>query len=316
MPNADNKLSKKITISILGFGNVGKFIGSQLLRYPELEIMLNLVDPDESVVGAVEDLRHAAQLAPNFEIAYNSQDLLNDSDFIFHCAGASVPKGQSRLVTCKASIDITEKIFQNYSPKKQPIIIVLANPVEVIAHVTQKITALPAEKVIGTGTLLDSIRLNYLIKREFSHFKSVNTVVLGEHGSSAFLSRSLSTINGENISKHLSNHQIDDLMQKVKSSAEEIKQTQKATIYGVGNCAIEIFETMVFEKSKKLALSCRVPESFSAVLQNSALYLSFYCELDRTGTRAILPKQSAVDEIEAFKRSSDLLLPCFPKSYL
>ncbi|MFK7786443.1 MAG: hypothetical protein AB8B56_15085 [Crocinitomicaceae bacterium] len=101
-------------ISILGFGNIGKLICALLLPYKDHRFAINIIDVDDSVIGAITDMKHGEKLFPNHSISFNDQSLLDGSDFIFHCAGASVPKGKSRLYTCEQSVKITEAVFRDF----------------------------------------------------------------------------------------------------------------------------------------------------------------------------------------------------------
>jgi len=91
--------SRRIQISIVGLGNVGKFIAGALLSLEEVKLEVNIMDPHTDVVGAVYDLEHAAAIKGLHRFYFNSRDRFLNADFIFHCAGTPVPKGASRLVT-------------------------------------------------------------------------------------------------------------------------------------------------------------------------------------------------------------------------
>ncbi len=306
----------EMTVSIIGFGNIGKFISGLLFANKEHKIQLNVIDTDWQVYGAVLDMEQGIELFPNQRIAYNSETLLNQSDFIFHCAGASVPKGKSRLVTCQKSIEITQAIFKNYRPKTEAFIIVVANPVEIITFITQRVTSLPQSHVIGTGTFLDSIRMNHAIRTTNPAVKAPNAILLGEHGTTVFLSEQLSTIDELPISHFYEKDSIEELMNKVKASAEEIKKTQEATIYGVSYCAIQIFEALLNEKVMHAPVSTFVPESINAELQKTPISLSLYSQLNKSGAQAFDEYVPNEHELEALNKSVNLITPFIPKQYL
>lgn len=306
----------ELTVSIIGFGNIGKFISGILLSSIEHGLHLNIVDTDWHVHGAILDMEHGSQLYSNKSISYNSEDLMNQSDFIFHCAGASVPRGKSRLVTCQNSIEITEAVFKKFKSSKEPFIIVVSNPVEIISFITQRITALPNHKVVGTGTFLDSIRMDHIIKKTNENISSVNSVLLGEHGTTVFLSEQLSTVNGQPFSSVFDEDSIEELMNTVKASAEEIKETQKATIYGVSYCAIRIFETLLVDQKVKIPVSTYIPEHLFVSLGNSPVWLSLMSEINSDGVfsdESYIPNNS---ELQQLKKSIRLIEPCIPKKYL
>ena len=305
-----------LTVSIIGMGNIGKVICVLLSQKKDHIFTLNIVDTSPNVEGAILDFQHGQHLFQPHHITYNSTEILTNSDFIFHCAGASVPKGQSRLSTSGASIEITEQIFTGFHPKKEPKIIVVSNPVEIISTITHKLTGLPADCIVGTGTFLDSIRMDYYLKRKFSFVKSVKSVLLGEHGSSVFISRILSSINGKLIDQVLSAEEIDEIFEEVKQAANEIKRTQNATIYGVSYCALHIFDALLAKSVTHIPVSMRVPDWLRNEIHSSSLFLSLYADMDAEGVR---PNENYIpdsEELRLLQLAVDSLIPFLPKPYL
>lgn len=309
------ELNMELVITILGFGNIGKFISTMLLTKREHRFHINIVDTDKDVIGAIMDLEHGAELYANHQISFNSDELFNQSDFIFHCAGASVPKGKSRLVTCQASIEITEAIFHGFQPAKEPFIIVVANPVEIITYVTQKVTGLPKQNVVGTGTFLDSIRLNHLIKKRYQEVSTVDAILLGEHGASAFLSEQLSTVNDLPFSKVFESATIAQLMVTVKAAAYEIKKTQKATIYGVGCCAVNIFEALISQQERYLPVSTYLPEGFREFTGNNNVFISLPCKVNNKGVFPNEDYQPDQEEWGYIEKSHEVITSFLPPYY-
>lgn len=306
----------ELVISIVGFGNIGKLVCALLLPMKDHHFTINIVDVDDTVKGAITDMKHGKQLFPNHRILFNDQSILNDSDFIFHCAGASVPKGKSRLYTCQQSIEITETIFSDFKPTKTPFIIVVANPVEIISLVTHKLTGLPSDHVIGTGTFLDSIRMDQIVSENNPELSDVKAVLLGEHGSAAFLSSQLSTVKGDRFVDHFDESTLSEYMDLVKRSAEEIKSTQDATIYGVSYCAINIFEMLLSNEGGVRPVSTLIPEYLKAEIGGADVYLSLNSRIDKNGARPLDSYQPDEREMELLKNSYELILPCIPKKYL
>ena len=305
-----------MVISIVGFGNIGKLICALLLPYKEHQFTINIVDIDPNIKGAVLDFEHGRQLYLNHTIATNSEFLLNNSDFIFHCAGASVPPGKSRLFTCNQSIEITESIFKNFKPIKTPFIIVVANPLDIISTVTYKITGLPQSHIIGTGTFLDSIRMNQIVAKINPNISSIDSILLGEHGTTVFLSEQLSTIENQPFSKVFDSHEIKRFMDLVKASASEIKATQAATIYGVSYCAINIFELLLSEQSENRPVSTLIPDELKQQLGGANIFLSLPCNINKLGAFTSTDYKPNDSELASLKNSVDLLLPLIPEKYL
>jgi L-lactate dehydrogenase len=306
----------ELIVTIIGFGNVGKTVAALLLPYKNYEFQINIMDTDKNVSGALLDFEHGAQLYDHHQVLYNNTELFNQSDFIFHCAGASVPKGYSRIVTSQTSIDITETIFKNFTPQKEPFIIVIANPVEIISYITQKITRLPKQNIIGTGTLIDSIRMNHFVKQTHRNIYYANAILLGEHGSTAFLSKQLSDVNGQSFQKIFNDSTLNYHLKTVHGSAEKIKETQNATIYGVSYCAIQIFESLLSEKGVNLPISTFIPKQLSTLIGYSDIYLSLYSEINHTGAHPVDNYHPNQYEIDCLKKSCYLIRSSIPLQYI
>lgn len=305
----------ELVVSVIGFGNVGKLIGGLLLHNAQQRFLINIIDTDINVAGAVLDFEHGAELYSNHQVSFNSAALLNQSDFIFHCAGASVPKGQSRLVTAKASIAITEAVFTGFKPMKNPFVVVVANPVEVISAVTQMVTGLPKQNVIGTGTFLDSMRMNHTVKKLKSEKLKVEAVLLGEHGASAYLSEQLSSINGGPFKQIFNETEIEELMNIVRGSASKIKETQEACIYGVSYCAIKIFEALLSKEGMCIPVSTFIPQSLGQLLGSTNAYLSLYAQVNNSGAHPIEAYEPGSVELQYLMNSVDVISRCMPSKY-
>ena len=303
----------KRILSIVGFGNIGKAVCAQLLSRNEA-FVINIMDPNPNVAGAVLDFQHGVQLYPQHTISFNDHEQFNQSEFIFHCAGAPVPKGKSRLDTCQESIHMTEAIFKDYQPEIEPYIIVVSNPVDIIAYITLKITGLPAKNIVGTGTFLDTIRMNYNMRKRLNSSSSVDAILLGEHGNSVFVSESLSKINGESLLTKFNATEIDEILEEVKQAAAEIKTTQAATIYGVTYCAMRLFEALTSEQDLFFPVSAQVPGDLREKIASKDIYLSFYSCVNRNGVFPVELKMTET-EIEGFRKAAGELLPCIPEKY-
>lgn len=306
----------EFVVTIIGFGNIGRIIGSLLLMNKDFSFIIHIMESNEQVSGAIMDFQQGAQLYENHQVVCNREEVLNTSDFIFHCAGASVPKGKSRFVICQESVAITEAIFKNFHPTKKPFIIVVANPVEVISFITQKITGLPKENIIGTGTFLDSMRMNYAVNQMDRHISSVNAILLGEHGKTVFLSEQLSTVNEMPFHTFFEKDTLDKLMKLVKNSAKQIKETQKSTIYGVGFCAMQIFDSLLSLNGKRLPVSTFIPENLRPILGDSDIYLSLLSHLSTNGSHPMENYFPNKNEVKYLKKSMNLIKSNIPRKYV
>lgn len=276
--------NSQIVISIIGFGNVGRSILSQLLNHADRDFCINVIEPDESGYGSFLDLSHASYINWQHQVVWNSRELLKESRFIFHCAGATIPLNSTRLSIVRESVKITESIFKDFRSNVKPIIIVMANPVDIISYLTYKLTGLDSSQIVGTGTFLDSIRMNYYVQQALKDDKpKVNAVLLGEHGESIVLAKSQSTINQQPLSKYLNDIEIETCFHQMKNAAQTIKETQGATYYAVAGCAVAILKETLAPSKSKLPLSIFLSSDQQQLFQCDPFFMSLPSQITAKG---------------------------------
>lgn len=275
------------TISIIGFGNVGRNIAHILINTPDCRFTINIMDPGPNVRGSILDLGQATFLKQNQSITENSIELFNASDFIFYSAGFGVPPGGSRSDLSQRNCDLVDEIFKDYKPTVDAKIIAITNPVDNVAHRIYQATGLDASKVIGTGTLLDSIRMNYFlsqIKPELSNFQSV---LLGEHGPSIVVANSLSKVGDLKLDQCFTQSEIELALQQTITAASVIKETQGASIYAIADCSVYIMRQMIFDTNVILPLGGLIPEFFHKKIDCKDIYLSLPSVLNKDGMKIL-----------------------------
>lgn len=305
-----------LIVTIIGFGNVGKQVCSNLLDIKEHSLIINVLDVSDTVEGAVIDLQHACEFNTSHKVLLNNKELTAKSNFVFHCAGASIPIGASRLDVVKGSVSIAEEIFKTNTFKADCKIIVVSNPVEIIAFITQKLTNIPSYNVVGTGTYLDAARMNFYTKELFSQVTSADFILLGEHGASVYVSEQLSKINNSKVSSVLSRADVDKALLLTKGAAKKIKQTQGATIYGVSLCAVELFKAFLGEQPMLLPVSMETPKFICEKLDFQPIYLSLPAKVNKDGAFINEGFLLNDNEIEGLKNSYDSIVEHVPQEYL
>lgn len=303
----------KLNITIVGFGNVGRQICSLLLQEREMSLLINILEVETNMSGALIDFQHAATATGRHEIIWNQQEEFARANFIFHCAGGNVPKGSERNVVVEESCAIVEAVYSKVNFIKDPVIIALANPVEIITWLIQKITKLPAKNVLGTGTYLDTQRFLYFEKQYFGKIVDPSILLLGEHGSSLFVSSY--SIGG---SKQLSidKAHIQQLLDLTKNAASEIKKTEKATIYGVSQCALEVFRAFFSANTHIFPLSTSVPNKFLHDTDRTKMFLSIPVEINKNGCRDHFNYHPDNEELSKLKDSMEALIKFLPEKYI
>lgn len=299
---------KKITVTTLGFGNVGRQVANNLVNDSNYRLAINIMDPDPQSLGAYVDLCHASQVNNLHDLFFNDVDLLEQSDYIFHCAGESVSESGERLEVAQENIEMTKNLFINTSLKKSAKIIVITNPVDVISYYSWKYSSSKAEHVIGVGTYLDSIRMNYYVQEELNDYSlNVSSVFLGEHGSSIVFAESLSTINNRPFHKEMTEVQLNKCIQRTISAAQRIKETQAATIYGVAACAVDIFRKMASNSEAVMPLSVVLSEQNQARFSCKKLAMSVMCTLVERGALQHEKMKLTSQELDLLANSAEVL---------
>ena len=244
---------------IVGTGNVGASIAFALLnqRTPVKELILTDIDRNDAE-GEVLDLSDALAVAPSWlKIRAGDYSDAKDCDICVLTAGANQKPGETRpeLLAKNAEItrEIVAKIMQNGF---DGIFLVVTNPMDALSYLVWKTSGLPSERVIGTGTVLDSARLRLQIAEELQvHPKSVHAYQVGEHGDSEFALWSSANIGGEPLTQLLSAVKRRQIEEFARREAYAIIEKKGATHYGIGVCVVHIINCILSDERRILPVS-------------------------------------------------------------
>lgn len=244
---------------IVGTGNVGSSIAYALLNQRTAVKEIILVDIDnEDAKGEVMDLSDALAVAPSYlKLKAGGYPDAGDADVCIITAGANQKPGETRTDLVKKNAKIIKEIVESVMNSGfNGIFLMVSNPVDTLSFLTYKYSGLPSEKVIGSGTVLDSARLRYdLAKKLDVHPKSVHAYQVGEHGDSEFTLWSLATIGGENIEKLVSKADRTQIELDTRNRAYEIIRKKGATYYGIGACVTQIVNCILNDERRVLSVS-------------------------------------------------------------
>lgn len=244
---------------IVGTGNVGASIAYALLnqRTPVKEIILTDINVDDAE-GEVMDLSDALAVSPSFlRLRAGNYDDAKDCDICVITAGANQKPDETRtdlvLKNAKIMQSIVEPIMQSGF---DGIFLVVSNPVDTLSWLVQHYSGLPAERVIGSGTVLDSARLRFrLAERLGVHPKSVHAYQVGEHGDSEFALWSTATVGGEKITDLIPASKLKTIEASVRDKAYHIIKKKGATHYGIGACTVQIINSILNDERRILSVS-------------------------------------------------------------
>lgn len=254
-------LSKKV--SVIGAGFVGSTTAYTLMLSGLVSDIV-LVDLNkEKAEGDVMDLSHGASFVKPVTVTSGDFKDCADSDIIIITAGAAQKPGQTRLDLVKQNTDIFKKMIPElikYSPDS--IFLIVTNPVDILTYVTYKISGLPANRIIGSGTVLDTSRFKYLLSQHTSvDARNIHAYIIGEHGDSEVPAWSLTNIAGMSMDQYCEACKRCDSMSKydiysnVKNAAYDIIQKKGATYYAVALAVRRIVESILRDEHSILTVS-------------------------------------------------------------
>jgi len=298
-------------VGIIGAGSVGATIAyAAMIRGVARDI--SLFDIARSKVDAeVLDLNHGLLFAPQATV-HGSDDVevLRGSDVIVMTAGAKQKPGQTRLDLAEANAHICTRILPEVvRVAPDAILLLVTNPVDVITELALKLTGLPWERVIGSGTVLDSSRFRYLVAKHCHvAVQNVHAYIAGEHGDSEIPLWSSATIGSIPLSQwsveghgRLTAADKDEIVHNVKDAAYQVIQGKGATNYAVGLAVTNILESILYDERRVLPVSGLL-RGFRGM---DDVCLSLPRIVSRKGIEAPLPIPMTVDEESGLRNSAD-----------
>lgn len=245
-------------IVIIGCGNVGLSYLKRLCLESNISLDISLIDLDEDKLeGEILDLEQSLIYKNNnIKIKIGTYNDCNDADIVVICAGVS-QSTNDRLNDLEKANEIVVDITNNLrNTSFNGIYLVATNPMEVVTELVAHYTDHPFNKVIGTGTMLDTIRLKSLISKKLDiRSCDINVYVLGEHGNSQFVSWNNANIGLQNLSTFLSLEEKEELEYQTKHMGGYITKHKGYTSDGIASCLVELTLTILNDLKKVYPVS-------------------------------------------------------------
>lgn len=246
-------------IMIVGTGNVGASIAFAIVNQRTVvnEIVLTDIIAKDAE-GEAMDLRDALAVAPSYvKISNGTYKDAKDCDVVVITAGAAQKPGETRMELLKKNVNILQGMIQQIMASGfDGIFLVVTNPMDVLTYYTMKFSGLPAERVIGSGTVLDSARLEQRIASYLNvNPKSVHAYQVGEHGDSELTLWSLADVGGQKVKEVLSAKIQKDMSEFVRNEAYDIIEKKGATYYGIATCVVTILDSILNDEMNVLPVS-------------------------------------------------------------
>lgn len=302
----------KPKVSLIGCGNVGmRYAYALVIR--GLARQLVLVDVDRArTEGEAMDLSHGAPYVSPVEIAAGDYPDIQDSDLVVITAGKKQKPGQTRIDLVRDNVALYKKIIPEvvkYAPKA--ILLIVSNPVDILAYASYRFSGKPANEVIGSGTVLDSARFRSQLAMHCGlDPRNIHAYILGEHGDTEFPVWSKVMIGGVMFKDYclicgrrrgcVHEKTLNDIFVEVRDSAYKIIERKGETSYGIGLAGVRITQAILENENAILPVSSLI-NGYQGVRD---VYLSLPAVVNRTGIREIMPLGFDESEVQAFKRSA------------
>lgn len=250
--------------AIIGCGFVGASSAFSLV-HKGLFSELVLIDANHAKAeGEAMDLSHGRPFTSPMKIYAGTYDDISDCSLIIITAGANQKPGETRLDLVHKNVSIFKSIIPEITKRNfEGILLIVANPVDILTYAALKISGYPKERVLGSGTVLDSARFRYLLSEHLNvDSRSVHAYIIGEHGDSELAVWSSTNVSGIGINDFCElrgHYQHDEAMDRiyrtVRDSAYEIIERKGATYYGVAMAVSRIAESIIRNEHSVLPVS-------------------------------------------------------------
>ena len=250
--------------AVIGCGFVGSATAFTLMQ-SRLFSELVLLDVNmEKADGEAKDIAHGIPFAGQMKIYAGTYDDAADAAIIIITAGANQKPGETRLDLVQKNTAIYQSIIPEIVKRDfGGILLIVSNPVDILTYVALKLSGLPENRVLGSGTVLDTARLKYALGEHLCvDSRSVHSFIIGEHGDSEIAAWSSTNVSGIPLNDFCEmrghfNHDaaMDAIAEKVKNSAYEIISKKQATYYGIAMSVKRICECIVRNERSILPVS-------------------------------------------------------------
>ena len=304
---------KKGKIVLVGTGFVGMSMAYSMLNRGGIEELI-LIDIDkEKTIGEEMDLSHGLPFAPQkMVIKAGDYSECKDAEIVVITAGVAQKQGgQTRLELAEVNTKIVKDITKNIMASGfNGVIIVASNPVDLMAYVVYKVSGLPKNKVIGSGTVLDTARLRYMVADYLKvSSKNVHAYIMGEHGDSSFVPWKHVYVGCKSIIDIMKdgNHPMEDLdkiHKNVVNAAYEIIERKKATYYGIGMSLNRLVRAILDNENSVLTVSTYLE---NGKYGQDDVYIGVPAIINENGVRELLELDLNKEEQEKLDNSCKII---------
>lgn len=312
-------------VALVGCGMVGMSYAYALLNTDMCNELILIDINEDKAKGEAMDLNHGLCFSgSHMKIRAGSYEDCQYADLVVITASAgSRQPGQTRLDLLNKNVVVFKSFISKIVASGfNGIFLVASNPVDIMTRITYELSGFPANRVIGSGTTLDTARLRYLIGDYFqADPHSVHGYVIGEHGDSEFVPFSQLNLSTKNVEEFFSDERyaedykredVEQIIEKVKYSGAEVIKAKGATYYGIGMSLVRITKAIFGDENSVITVSSRLNGEYGM----RDVYLGLPAYVNRNGVRKILPLNLRDDEITQLQNSYNILKESFDELHL
>ena len=300
-------------VVLVGTGAVGTAYAYSLVNQGFITDLVLIDANKEKAEGEARDLVHGMAFAPsNMKVSSGDYSECKDADLVVITAGANQRPGETRLQLVEKNTQIMKSIVKEVLANGfDGIFLIATNPVDILTYVVQKESGFPPNKVIGSGTTLDTARFKVLLGEYLGiDSRNVHAIIIGEHGDSelpVFSQASIGTENLEKVLKRRNNpkdkENLEQIFINVRDAAYEIINRKGVTNFGIGMCLTRITKAILNDENSILPVSCLLEGQYG----QSDIYMSVPAVVNRTGIKEVIELDLDEKEQELFKKSAEVL---------
>ena len=292
-------------VVLVGCGNVGMSYAYSLINSMHVDEFVIIDINKEKAEGEALDLAHAsAALNKNIVIKAGDYSECANASIVCICAGRNQDKGETRRDLILKNYQVFKSIIGEINKTSfKGIYLIATNPLDVMTQITQKLSGFPKERVLGSGTTLDTARLRNLVSKELDvNPRNIHAYVIGEHGDSEFIPWSNATIGLNKVISYLSKSKRDIIQEDVRTSAYDIINKKGNTCYGIGVCLRNITKAIFDNANSIFTVSCYD--------ERNGVYVGLPAVIGKKGIKEVLYLELNEEENIQFENSIQCIKEC------
>ena len=298
-------------VVLVGAGFVGMSFAYSLLNQGGVDELVLIDVNKDKIIGEEMDLSHGLPYAPHkMLIKAGDYDECKNANIVVITAGLAQKPGQSRLELAVENAKIMKSITENVMKNGfKGVFIVASNPVDLMSYVVAEVSRLPKSRVIGSGTVLDTARLRYLIAEYIGvSSKNIHAYILGEHGDSSLVPWEHCYVGCKKITDIMKEkkHPMENLQkihEYVWQAAYDIIEKKKATYYGIGMALNRLVRAVLDDENSILTVSTYQNNEYG----QKGMYIGVPAIINKNGVKDILELKLNEEDQKKFNHSCEIM---------